>query len=162
MKKLFLLITFGTLFVSCDFIFKDRDREGGEVKPEKKVVLGNVKDANGCVTSAGYKWSVIRKECIRVYEEGYRLNIIEKLADEDASGSAFVIFEEDGDRAELYLPDTDKGIMLTKDSKTGPYKNKDWTLQLQNGYTLKKDGIILYAGAAIEEAQITGDENEES
>lgn len=162
MKKILLLLAVSSLFTSCDFIFKDRSKEVTEVAPEKKIVLGNDKDANGCVTSAGYKWSVLRKECIRVLEEGYRLNAIDDLHDEDTSYSAFVIFEKDGDRAELYLPEEPKGILLEKKSKNGAYKNKVWSLQSGNGYTLKKNDSIIYAGAAVEENQVTGDDSGES
>lgn len=164
MKKFFLLIVISAMAASCDFIMKDRKDEQvkTEAKPEGKVQLGTDKDANGCVTSAGYRWSEIRKECIRVFEEGYRLNAIEELRDEDASFSAFVIFEDGGNRAELYLPDGGKAIMLTRQDKKGAYKNNRWSLQAQKGYTLKKDGNIVYAGAAIEENQITGDDTPEN
>jgi hypothetical protein len=163
MKKLFLLSASLLLFVSCDYILKDRSEDDVEVKTEKKVVLGADKDAQGCVASAGYRWSAIRKECIRVFEEGYRLNTIEELKTEDISKSAFVVFEEDGHRAELFLPgDNVKPIMLERANKNAIYKNKEWTLHSDKNYTLKKNGKLLYAGAVIEEKQITGDDQEES
>ena len=163
MKKLFLLLTFVTAFTSCDFILKDRSKDKKtEVKPEEKVVLGMDKDDKGCVTSAGYKWSEIRKECVRVSEEGYRLNQIQELEEEDASASAFVLFEKDGDRAELYLPDAPKAIMLKQSVKNGAYKNKEYSLQSKTGYTLKKNGTVIYAGAAVQENQVTGDDSAES
>jgi hypothetical protein len=162
MKKLVLLSALGMLLFSCDYIFKDRKESEVDVKTDK-VVLGTDKDANGCVASAGYRWSELSKECVRVFEEGYRLNSIEELEGESTVKSAFVIFEENGgDRAELFLPDGSKSIMLKRDTKTGPYKNKQWTLQLQNGYRLIKGGQTMYAGAAIEENQVTGDDKEES
>lgn len=163
MKKLVLLFALGTLLLSCDFILKDRKNNEVEVNPDQKVVIGNDKDAQGCVASAGYRWSELNKECIRVFEEGYRLNSIDELKGESTFKSAFVVFEkEDGDKAELFLPDGSKSIMLTREKKDGPYKNKEWSLQLQKGYSLTKNGEILYAGAAIEENQITGDDREES
>ncbi|RWX01556.1 hypothetical protein [Flavobacterium cerinum] len=163
MKKLVLLSALSIFMFSCDFILKDRKNTEVEVNPNEKVVLGNDKDAQGCVASAGYRWSDLFKECIRVFEEGYRLNSIDELAGESTSKSAFVVFEkEDGDRAELFLPDGSKSIILTRDTKNGAFKNKEWSLQLKSGYSLKKNGELLFAGATIKEDQITGDDKEES
>lgn len=161
MKKLFLIAVLIPFIFSCDFILKDTDAEGKQNKIEKKVVLGNDKDANGCVTSAGYKWSLLKSECVRVFEEGYRLNPIEELKTDGIINSAFVIFEENGNRAELFLPGSTKSWILQKEGINSPYKNPEWTLQLDKGYTLSKNGVAQYAGAAIEEQKITGDTEEE-
>ncbi|WP_051200250.1 hypothetical protein [Flavobacterium subsaxonicum] len=163
MKKLVLLFAAASCIVSCDFILKKTDDTQSETKTGKKVVIGNDKDEMGCVTSAGYRWSYITKECIRPIEEGYRLNSIQQLAGESSQQSVFVVFEEDGDRAELYFPNQTHSIMLTRESKNGPFKDAHWQLQSLNGYKLKKDGLLLFAGAAaIQEGQVTGDYKEES
>lgn len=162
MKKMVLLFAVVLCLASCDFMLKDRSDDKVEVKTNQNVVLGTVKDENGCVTTAGYKWSLISKACIRPFEEGYRLNSIEKLEGGSMAKSAFVVFEEDGNLAELFLPDNPKSILLKSDKKGGPYTNGRWALQPGKGYSLKKDGVLLYAGAAIEEGQITGDDKIES
>lgn len=162
MRKTVLILAMGMLLLSCDFMFKERKDTGGEVKTEKKVVAGTDKDAHGCVASAGYRWSQLRKECIRVFEEGYRLNAIGQLQGGNTTQSAFVVFEEEnGDSAELYLPDNPKPILLSK-QKNGIYKGNTWTLHSKSGYQLRKSGKTLFAGAAINEAQIVGDDNAES
>ncbi len=155
-----LLSILGCSLLSCDFILKDRSDDEVEVKTSK-VVLGTDKDEKGCVTSAGYKWSELRNECIRPFEEGYRLNSIAELEGESTDKSAFVIFEENGDRAELFLPDSQKCVMLKKENKNGAYFNGPWKLHLQEGYKLQKGSEILFAGAKIQEAQITGDDKPE-
>lgn len=162
MKKLVLLSALAALSLSCDFMFKDRKDNETEVKADKNVVLGTVKDEHGCVSTAGYKWSQLTRECIRPFEIGYRLNSIEKLAGDSAVQSAFVVFEEGGDKAELYLPDDTGSIILKKEKSDGPYTNGQWMLHLGNGYTLKKSGQLLFAGAAVEEGQVTGDDKVES
>jgi hypothetical protein len=163
MKKMVILTASVFFFVSCDFIMKDHSKDNNkEAHPEAKVVLGTDKDKHGCVKSAGYSWSQIRKECIRVFEEGYRLNPIQNLKSESAVLSAFVIFEENGERAELYLPDTEGSVILKKAEGKGHFVNDDWSLQVEKGYTLKKDGTLLYAGAAIEENQVTGNDSDQS
>jgi len=161
-KTAFILIASIGLFSSCDYIMKRREtgKEGNAAN--KNVVLGNDKDENGCVASAGYRWSVIKEECIRPVEECYRLNSIEQLATESDTKSVYVVFEEDGDRAELFLPNSAKSVMLVKDSKKGHYKDAHWSLYAQNGYKLSKDGRLKFAGAAaVQEGQITGDYSED-
>ncbi len=161
MKKLFLLAACLLVVSSCDFMLKKRD-ESTEVKTEQKVVLGNDKDDNGCVTSAGYRWSLLNKECTRVSEEGYRLNSINELKEENSLQSAFVIFENDGDRAELFLPEEKSpSIMLEREKEGTPYTGNGWILQKAKGYTLSKDGQIYYAAAAIEENRVIGSDQPE-
>lgn len=162
MKKPVLLLFASLSILSCDFIMKPHDTEANEAAASKKVVLGTDKDENGCVASAGYRWSVIKDECIRPVEECYRLNSIEQLASESDVSSVYVAFEENGDRAELFLPGTTKSVLLKKEGKNAPYKDKNWILYSQNGYKLKKNGNLLYAGAAaVQEGQITGDDEQE-
>lgn len=162
MKKLFSLAILLFFFASCERILKDPGEKEVVVATDHKVVFGTEKDAKGCVTSAGYRWSAIRKECIRVFEEGYRLNTITELKGESISKSAFVIFEDNGNMAELYLPDGSPSILLKREKEGSPYKSEIWTLELQDSYSLIKDGQVEFAAAKIEENQITGDENQES
>ncbi|TRW24265.1 hypothetical protein FMM05_10545 [Flavobacterium zepuense] len=162
MKRQVLLIAAACCLFSCDYIMKSQEQKDSEAKTAKKVVIGNDKDEMGCVKSAGYRWSYITKECIRPIEEGYRLNSIAQLEGESSLQSVFVLFEEDGDRAELFFPNQGKSLLLKKDSKNGPYKDAHWQLQSNKGYKLIKDGQLLYAGAAVQEGQITGDDKEES
>ncbi|NDI99140.1 hypothetical protein GWA97_08650 [Flavobacterium sp. LaA7.5] len=161
MKKLFPLAVMLFFLVSCEHILKDTENKETVEKSDKRVILGTDKDANGCVTSAGYRWSSIKNQCIRVFEEGYRLNIVAELKSEGISKSAFVIFEEKGNRAELYLPNETAAILLEREKEGSPYKNNVWLLQLNNGYSLLKNGEPQYAGAAIEEQQITGSDIQE-
>ena len=160
MKKFLPLFLLSIFFVSCDHILKDRGSEPEEI-PEKKVVLGTDKDEQGCVVSAGYKWSLLRKECIRVFDEGYRLNPLNELKEEGTAISAFIIFNEDKTVAELFLPNSEKSFLLPKHEE-GVYKSDIWELEVAKAYTLKKKGTAMYAGALIEENRITGDDSEES
>lgn len=157
MKKLLLLPALLLLFASCDFMLKDRDDDEVEVEADKNVVLGHDKDDNGCVTSAGYKWSVLRKECIRVFEEGYRLNSADSLSTEDIAYSAFVVFDNGENKAELYLPDSEKSVLLNKETG-GVYTNGSWTLKTKSNYQLSRDSRIMYTAAVIKENKIISDD----
>ena len=41
-------------------------------RPQSNIV-GNDRDADGCIGSAGYTWSQIKKDCIRLFEEKVQL-----------------------------------------------------------------------------------------
>jgi len=108
----------------------------------KAAVEGSDKDANGCKASAGYTWSNLKKECIRVFE----LPI--QLSNSDNSFGAGVIFSEDGQQAEVFTKDGD--FLLTKKSENN-YVNES----SGKGVFLKvnhdnwefgniKDGTVLY------------------
>jgi|SRR5690606_16835106 len=160
MKKLLPLLLAGMSLISCEQMMKDRGEEP-EAEPVKKVVIGNDKDAKGCVTSAGYRWSLLKKECIRAYDEGYRLNPVQELKDTGTAYSAFVVFNDDQSVVEVFLPDSSKTFLLSK-TEEGIYKADNWMLEVKKDYTLSKEGSPLYAGALIEEKRVTGDDNAQS
>jgi hypothetical protein len=113
-------------------------------------MVGNDSDAHGCKGSAGYQWSVVRNECIRVFESGIRLE--PKAAQLDKNLSAFVVFKSDTDdsKAELFLSSSKTSIMLSKVGKNnaGTWKNKQYTLTQWKGmYSLENNKKkLLYQG----------------
>jgi hypothetical protein len=155
------------LFASCDLILKPREKDNEVDVTEKKVVLGTDKDDKGCVTSAGYMWSEIRKNCIRVFEEGYRLEpyISDTLTvaedGEQATLNAYVIFSEDQNQAELFLPTSSKSIILNRKSEGSPYANGEWMLEAWKGYVLKKGAVIQYVSAVPHVKKFVGSDKVE-
>jgi hypothetical protein len=162
MKNRLALLLAACSLASCDYILKKDKEAVPQVATDNKVINGPDTDSKGCVTSAGYHWSKLKNDCIRPLEDGYRLNAIEKVEDESPVKSAFVIFSEEKDTAELYMPDTQNSVLLTKDGNN-VYKSGAWSLHSDKGYTLKKNGQLIYVGAEpVKEGQVTGDENPES
>ncbi|GLQ24923.1 hypothetical protein GCM10007853_27970 [Algimonas ampicilliniresistens] len=80
----------------------------GEVLPDE--IVGADRDNHGCIPSAGYQWSQLRKECIRLWEAGTELT---HQGSGDSNYSAFALTQDD--KAEVFLPETDKSIMLSRD-----------------------------------------------
>ncbi|MDI5888039.1 MULTISPECIES: hypothetical protein [Flavobacterium] len=114
------------------------------LKEEKPELTGGDLDEHGCKASAGYTWSALRKECIRVFEIGTRLNHYEQ---ESATTSAFVIFEaNNGNKAELFLDTQKESIILERKSEGQPWVKDDWQLITWKGYVLKKAEEIKYTG----------------
>ncbi len=117
-------------------------------------IVGGDSDEHGCKGSAGYSWSVVKNDCIRIFEAGIRLN--PKATDLDKSMSAFVVFKSETDetQAELYLPNQKTSILLAKEGKNdaGKWKNNAYILTQYKGmYTLedskKKE---LYQGSSAQ------------
>jgi hypothetical protein len=115
--------------------------------------VGADQDEHGCKGSAGYIWSVVKNECIRIFESGIRLD--PKAADLDQTTSAFIVFKSETDdlEAELYLPGTKGSTLLKKgaDNGAGIWKNDAYTLSQWKGmYTLSdKDNKTLYQGPSV-------------
>ena len=154
MKKIFLL----ALVVISAYSCKDLSN-GSDMTIQKDslgTVVGNDKDDKGCVASAGYTWSELKKNCIRPFEVGIRLNPATEIKQGDAVYSAFAVLEENGDRAELFIPNEKLPLMLVRESEGKPYIKDDWKLQTTKGYKLMKGDSLLYAGALINEEVITG------
>ena len=113
-------------------------------------MVGGDADEHGCIASAGYTWSVVKNECIRLFEAGIRLNA--KAADLDKTTSAFVVFksETDQSQAELFLPSEKKSILLAQDKKNGAGKwtSSSYVLSQWKGmYTLQdSQKKVLYEG----------------
>lgn len=113
---------------------KVEDEESRE--PEEQVLTGGDKDAHGCIGSAGYTWSKVRQDCIRLFEIGVKLK---DRKNANATSAAFLVFAADSLKAELFLPTADAGIILDKQGLewgNGIYrayqKEGKWTVDEKN------------------------------
>lgn len=146
-----LLILGVLVFISCG---KKEQQEETKATPESTVIdttveskiVGADEDIHGCKSSAGYTWSELKKECVRLFEIGTRLNPMNEKDNESTATSAFVIFEENGNKAELFVVSEPNPIILERKSEGDSYVNGDWQLIPWKGYVLKKGGDILYTG----------------
>ncbi|WP_294480555.1 hypothetical protein [uncultured Bacteroides sp.] len=60
--------------------------------------LGADRDEHGCIGSAGYVWSEVQKDCIRVFEKGIRTE-----STDGTNNTAFIVFSPDSTRLELFF-----------------------------------------------------------
>jgi hypothetical protein len=118
--KILSLLTLTLFFAACnnDTTIKTTEEKSADTTRQAQPV-GNDRDEHGCIKSAGYTWSVLKNECVRLFETGLRLNPIEKTG--DATLSAFVIFSTDSAKAELFLPNQEKSEVLDRRGKPGAY-----------------------------------------
>lgn len=116
---------------------------------------GSARDEHGCIPSAGYTWSEIKKECIRIWEAGNRLTAYGD--NRDSTLAAYLIIDGDNKSAEVFLPGQKASIQLNStdgslDQKTMMriYQNKDSStyitfLPTQARYVLYVDKKPMFA-----------------
>ena len=160
-KSIVLLVLFASI-VSCKWTNKEDDKTKDR-DSSKDVVLGGDKDKNGCLASAGYTWSKLNKECVRVFSGIQLLPYPVQSNNEDETLCAYVLFDDSGDNAEVFLPNQDDSLILKRSAKGKPWTADHWQLVPYKGYQLQKDNVIIYAGDGEIGNKVTGsDESEDT
>ncbi len=113
-----------------------------------KDMPGSDRDEKGCITSAGYQWSVVKNSCIRIFEEGIKM--LPKDPSLDQTTAAFLVFSTDRVRVEIFLPTQKKAVIIRRTEGSGEpteWKSGPLTLSLKEGeYILDDEGKVLYRG----------------
>ncbi|MBF4484114.1 hypothetical protein [Flavobacterium sp. CSZ] len=141
MKKIFLFSMIIGLSFSCTKKVSEENKTPKQ-QESKPVVVGGDSDAHGCKASAGYTWSILKKECVRLFEAGTKLAHAED--GKTYSTVAYVIF--DANQAELFLDTQKEPILLDRKSEGDSWTKGDYQLIPWKGYVLKKAGKIIYTG----------------
>ena len=162
MKKISTVLLVILLVTSCksnndDAEIEETRNTGATLKDSITV---SDKDENGCLASAGYVWSKVNKECVKGFS-GIQLNPIDKPDNGDETLSAYVMFNEDGDMAEVFLPKDTTSIVLVRSSEGNPWIFKEWQLVPWKGYVLKKGNQNLFAGDGEMGKKVTDSDTEE-
>lgn len=134
MRKIGIVILGLFIFTACGNVKK-------ESKESQKETVGNNKDEHGCIASAGYIWSELKQDCIRVFEIGQGLSPV-TIDNNSETSSAFVVFNDDQSKLELFLPGTSKSIILPQVEK-GKYSADDYLFDTENA-TLSIKGEPMY------------------
>lgn len=117
-----------------------------------KKMIGVANDDHGCNAAAGYTWSEVRQNCVRLFEDGIRLN---SVTDTASTSSAFVVFSADSTKAEVFLPENPSHPVLDRrelPNKGGYAWNQedDDTLnvrELDGSWVIEQRGNLLYKQA---------------
>jgi len=124
---------------------------GALVFAQKKTpVVGGDRDVHGCIGSAGYTYSQIKNDCVRVFEQKIKLN--EVSSDKSYTSMTAVIFSKDMKKAEIFIPDGNaKSIILTRQGKgkiwkSGSHIKESYVLipYKKTRYQIKKDDVVIY------------------
>lgn len=112
--------------------------------------VGVAEGENGCNKAAGYTWSDVKGECIRLFDSGIRLNpIIQDTT--SAVFSAFLVFSPDSLQVELFLPNEQGHPIL--DRRELPDGTFAWNQldddtpnvrRIDGSWTVSRRGVLLY------------------
>lgn len=148
MKKHFSILTLTYLLMACAPSNQQKQDTLTVEKANTPPMVGNDADEHGCKASAGYRWSVLRNECIRIFEAGIRLDPVAK--DLEQSLSAFVVVKTDSSdqEIELFVPYDEQTIIVKKEA-TDRWKNDKYLLtKVKDTYSIEDaNKKLLYKGA---------------
>lgn len=115
MKRTILSLLVGLLVLSACKGSKNKPENGVDNNPStvEQQTVGGEKDDHGCLTAAGETWSELKQNCIQVFNTVQRLNPVATNTNE-AVISAFVLFDDDESKVEVFLPNYEETIILSK------------------------------------------------
>lgn len=79
---------------------------------------GEIRMSMGCLTAAGYTWSELRGDCIRIFEDGVRVDDPSL----QPSLASYAVFAADSGRVEVFRPSPFRNEIL--DRKGGVWQGK--------------------------------------
>lgn len=140
MNRLVMVAVGLMLFSACG---QPAEKSKQDAKHEP-VTVGADKDEHGCIGSAGYTWSQLKKECIQTFNVGFRLNPVAIDKGREVV-SAFVLMSDDQAKVELFLPDDGQHSVLL--NKTGElnYGNETYRYDAKKSILYIK-GKVAYKG----------------
>jgi hypothetical protein len=146
MKKFFLFVLVLQGLFSC----KDTDvavaQDDSDSKEVENIIVGANKDSEGCLTTAGYTWSKLKKDCVRLFDSGVRLYPKTDPNTQDALLITYLILSDDGMEAEVFIPNQDQSLVLIREKEATPWVFNEWELTAFEGFTLRKNSEILFSG----------------
>ena len=123
-------------------------------------VVGADRDAHGCIASAGYQWSAMLGECIRLFERGIRFERYDAKASEPQS--IFVVLSADRQQAEIFFAPSDKPAILNAqkvlegDIMPTLYQNKAEGLSIlraKDQFYIRYQGQLIYTANSLNPAR---------
>jgi len=117
---------------------------------QKAPMVGGDKDVHGCRGSAGYTYSQLRNDCVRVFEQKIKLKEVNPAG--SSTSMTAVIFSKNMKKAEIFIPDgSAKSIILDRQSKgkiwkSGSHIKESYVLTpyKKTRYQIKKDNVVIY------------------
>lgn len=115
------------------------------VVPKERNKVGGDRDEHGCIGSAGYEWSEVLQDCIRIFEKGKRLQAVE------GDRSVFIVFSPDSSKVELFFSSGDKNEIL--DRRSLPAGGYAWNVEdddtknlrlIDGQWTISQRGQTIY------------------
>ncbi|MBE8723292.1 hypothetical protein [Sphingobacterium pedocola] len=111
-------------------------------KQDSVDFVGNDRDSNECIASAGYTWSKVKHACVRPWEHGIELHILNTSSAYQTS--TYILIDSTKNEAEIFVPNESHSIVLQENS-TNHYTNGKFNLTQENFcWTLSLNNTKLY------------------
>ncbi len=134
MKKVYTVVCL-LMLMSCKNV-KQNSEARIETDKIPSVIVGGDKDEHGCIGSAGYTWSEIKNECIRIWELGIRLEMLE-----NKEQSAYVVFNKDKSKVEVYFSNKKGSLILPLNGEN--YESEQYSYNA-NDQAISIKGVVKY------------------
>jgi hypothetical protein len=135
-----------TALVSCKDIEVTSEDTYIKMDTLSVSLVGADKDKNGCLATAGYTWSVLKQDCIRLFEIAFVLTPIQLPETTDAVLVTYVLISSDGLKAEVFFPGSEESILMNRPVVGQPWIHEDWKLIADEGFKLYREGSLEYLG----------------
>lgn len=140
------IILFLVVLVSCKDVVVISEDTSLKVDTISVSLIGNDKDNNGCLATAGYSWSVLKQDCVRLFETAFILAPIQSPDSTDAVLVSYVLISTDGLQAEVFFPGSEESILMNRPVVGQPWIHEDLKLVADEGFKLYKEGTLKYLG----------------
>lgn len=107
-------------------------------KDNTRNMPGSDKDKHGCTGSAGYTWSEVKNDCIRIFESGVRLN-------NNSNFACYAVFSSDSSLVELFIPERNDHPVLRKDGQIWRDKKFELIKNESAKFELKENNKLIYS-----------------
>lgn len=98
---------------------------------------GSDKDKHGCIASAGYTWSEVKKDCIRIFESGVKLS-------NNSNYACYAVFSNDSSQVELFIPEMESHPILRKNGQVWKDKKYELLKNASDKFELKENNKLIY------------------
>jgi hypothetical protein len=110
-----IILLFATLIIA-----------GCQSNPKQIAKAGADKDEHGCIGSAGSTWSVLKNECVQVFQAGTQFTAYG--TNNDSTMAAYIILSNDQTKAEAFLPSNYSKTAVILDEVNSSKKENNFTL----------------------------------
>jgi hypothetical protein len=110
--------------------------------------IGYDVDKNGCNKAAGLTYSKMKKECIQPFNQPIMVYSVDD-GTKSYSTQTPLIFSDDQKKLEVFLPDSNKSLILKQKKNGTTWKKCSVQVdKVENGYEMRQKGKLIYATSA--------------
>lgn len=160
MRKFVYFLALGSTVLLSACNSKAKENKDAEIVEDtvliaEEEIVGDDVDSHGCNMSAGYIWSQVNNDCIRIFEAGIRMK---DMMDSAATSSAFIVFGKDSSQCEVFLPQVEASLVLPvkEDKGVKAWVNDDITVkQVKGQWEIVNGDKLLFAQDPSQPIKVT-------